>query len=227
MSSKLKQPRVKASASGASAKPRSILSIGVTGHRRHRLKVPDGILMQRVFDVIRSLQSVGNFENADSIQIISALAEGADEIVARVALNTGCRLTALLPFELKDYESTFSDSKHKSVFRHLMKEADAQIILPGSLRRANAGYVAVGVETLARSDVVLTVWDGAPAQGRGGTPEILQTALVRRLPIIWIDARTNRAPRLLHRKTFGPCPRLENIAMRAKPLRNRDLAEVL
>jgi hypothetical protein len=191
------------------------------------LKVPDAILMQRIFDVVGALCSAGGFNAAGTIEIVSALAEGADEIAARVALKAGCRLTAVVPFASEDYESTFSDKRHIATFRQLLKKADARIFLPGSLRRANAGFEAVGMDMLARCDVVLTVWDGEPAQGRGGTPDILQFALMLRRPIIWVDAVTDRAPRLLHRKAFGPCPRLDNVARRATPLRTRELSQIL
>ena len=201
------------------------LRIGITGHRRHRLRVPDTALTHRILGVIELLRRAGKSRSAGDISIVSALAEGADEIAARAALKAGCRLTALVPFRPRDYETTFSSGVHKAVFRDLMRKADERVILSGSLRDANAGYVAAGLETLNRSDVVLTIWDGKPAQGRGGTPEILQCALERRLPIIWIDAAKDRAPCLLQRSTFGRCPRLANIAQRAQRLRLRTLAK--
>jgi hypothetical protein len=201
------------------------LHIGITGHRRHRLRVPDSALIQRILDVIELLRRAGKFRSAEYIRIVSALAEGADEIAARAALKAGCRLTALVPFKPKDYETTFSSRGHKAIFRDLMRRADERVILPCSLRDANAGYVAAGLETLNRSDAVLTIWDGAPAQGRGGTPEILQCALERRLPIIWIDATKDRAPCLLQRSAFGPCPRLANIARRAQRLHLRTISK--
>jgi hypothetical protein len=202
------------------------LRVGITGHRRHRLRVQDDALLQRILDVIELLRRAGRLRSAGYIKIVSALAEGADEIAARAALMAGCRLTALVPFRPKDYETTFSNFEHKAVFRDLLRKADERVVLSGSLRDANAGYVAAGLETLNRSDVVLTLWDGAPAQGRGGTPEILQCALERRLPIIWIDATKDRAPSLLQRSSFGPCPRLSNIARRAQGLHLRNLAKV-
>ena len=201
------------------------LWVGITGHRRHRLRVPDDALVQRILDVIELLRRAGKLRSAGSIRIVSALAEGADEIAARAALMAGCRLTALVPFRPKDYETTFSNFAHKAVFRDLLRKADERVILSGSLRDANAGYVAVGLETLNRSDVVVTIWDGAPAQGRGGTPEILQCALERRLPIIWIDATKDRAPCLLQRNAFGPCPRLSNIARHAQGLHLRTISK--
>src|SRR5262245_61807428 len=89
------------------------LRIGVTGHRRHRLKVPDHTLIQRLLDVIELLQRAGKLRSADQIEVVSALAEGADELAARAALKAGCRLTALVPFNPKDYETTFSDEGYR------------------------------------------------------------------------------------------------------------------
>jgi hypothetical protein len=208
---------VSSSSRGAQRNAHPELRIGFTGHRRHRLKVPDRILMQRVLESIELLRHAGKVGSADQVEVVTALAEGSDEVAARAALKAGCRMIALLPFKPADYERTFSDRAYRPVFRDLLRKADKRIVLPGSLDDANAGYLAVGEDTLNRSDVVLTIWDGEPAQGRGGTPEILQSALERRLGIIWIDATQDRAPRLLQRKAVGPCPRIENVARRAPP----------
>ena len=132
------------------------LRIGVTGHRPHRLKVPNSVLQQRVGDIICMFRAA-KARRTREIEIVSALAEGADEIVANVGLKMGCRLTAVLPFKPKDYDTTFSDKAHKNTFRALFTKAHERIVLPGSLRRANQGYVAVGLETLGHSDVVLTI----------------------------------------------------------------------
>lgn len=203
-----------------------MLRIGVTGHRRHRLKLPDGTLIRRILDVIELLQRAGKLRSVCQIEMVSALAEGADEIAARAALKAGCRLTALLPFNPEDYETTFSDKAYRRTFRDLMSKADHRVILQGSIRDANAGYVAVGAATLDRSEIVLTIWDGAAAQGRGGTPEILQSALEHRLPIIWIDATEDRPPRLMRRSVFGPCPQLGNIARRTQKVNLRSISQL-
>src|SRR5215471_1417396 len=225
MTSRSMPPQSSAAARDAGGKLPAGLRVGITGHRRHRLRVPDDALMQRILDVIELLRRACKLRSAGHIRIVSALAEGADEIAARAALGAGCHLTALVPFRPKDYETTFSSRGHTAVFRDLLRKADERVILSGSLRDANAGYVAAGLETLDRSDVVLTIWDGAPAQGRGGTPEILQCALERRLPIIWIDATKDRAPCLLQRSAFGPCPRLANIAQRPEGLHLRTISK--
>lgn len=182
--------------------------------------------MQRIHEVLALLKPNGR-SGAGTVEIVSALAEGADTLVARAALATGSRLRVLLPFAPDDYETTFSDKSHKGEFRKLMREADACVSLKGSLRRSEAGYEAVGLATLDHSDMVLTIWDGGAAQGRGGTPDILHAALARRLPVIWISATEDRAPRLVRAGARGPIPRLDRAARKAGKLGAREVKELV
>ena len=80
MTSSSKRLRSKAVARGAPADQPANLRIGITGHRRHRLKVSDSTLMQRILDVIELLQRAGKLRSCGHIEMVSALAEGADEI---------------------------------------------------------------------------------------------------------------------------------------------------
>ena len=76
------------------------LVIGVTGHRD--LRTQDVPLLEReVAAIITRLQRdyIGE-ENETPLVLISALAEGADRIVARVALALGVRLIAPLPLPI-------------------------------------------------------------------------------------------------------------------------------
>lgn len=199
-----------------------MINIGITGHRPHRLKVSERKLAARVRGVLKGLMAgagASKSRSAPVLNIISPLAEGCDRIIAREALTLKQRLTALLPFARRDYETTFNDTTTTAEFRSLLKQADERVELKGSLKRAEASYVAVGMVTLARSDLIVTIWDGKPAQGRGGTPEILQNAIEWGIPIIWIDAVRGRKPMLLLAKRRGKTvPHLEGLAKRSKPL---------
>lgn len=208
-----------------------MISIGVTGHRPHRLKVSERKLSGQVREVLRlllALEAGDKAKKSAQLDVISPLAEGCDRIVAKVALDLGQRLTVLLPFSRRDYETTFSDQSHTREFRKLLKQADRRIKLGAKLTNAEAGYIAVGDVTLARADVVLTIWDGQPAQGRGGTPEILQNALDWRIPIIWIDAARDRKPVMLMPKARrGAQPILAKVAIKAQPLTPKALRAAL
>jgi hypothetical protein len=197
-----------------------MIRIGITGHRPHRLIVPEPRLARRVEKVLASLHQAagpGRRRRDPRLDIVSPLAEGCDRIVARAALGLGLRLTVLLPFARRDYEATFADPATIPEFRRLLKAAHARTDLAASPRHREAGYVAVGMATLAMCDIVLTIWDGKPAAGRGGTPEILENAIGWGIPVIWIDAARDRPPVLLgapRRAREGA--RLDAAARRAK-----------
>lgn len=177
-----------------------MIRIGITGHRPHRLEVPEKKLAARVRSVLRGLMTAaGQPSNARGavLDIISPLAEGCDRIVARQALGLDQRLTALLPLARRDYEATFGSASAIEDFRTLWHVSTERAVLKGLSKHVEASYVAVGMVTLARSDLILTIWDGKPAQGRGGTPEILQCAIAWGIPVIWIHATEDRKPVLL------------------------------
>ena len=111
--------------------PERSIRIGVTGHRPHRLKLSDSVLRNRIASVIGALRDAAKIARASDVEIVSALAEGADEFVAQAGLELGCRLTAVLPFKPRDYESTFSAKEHKAVFRRLLAQADDRVSCPG------------------------------------------------------------------------------------------------
>ena len=62
--------------------------------------------------------------------------------------------------------------------------------------RLPAAFEAAGLTTLAQSDILVAVWDGKPADGRGGTGQIVEEAARRGAPIIVVDPKDG-ATRLL------------------------------
>lgn len=206
------------------------IKVGTTGHRPHRLSVPEKKLAARIHGVLTGLIAATESQSANGLvlDVISPLAEGSDRIVARQALALGQRLTAIIPFERRAYERTFGDPSTTNEFRALWKISHERAVLKGALAHAEASYVAVGAVTLARSDVILTIWDGKPAQGRGGTPEILQNALEWGLPIIWVHAIEDQPPLfLLGGKRTTPTPRLERIARNGRVLNGAGYREIV
>lgn len=195
-----------------------MLAIGITGHRPNRLVVSDRKLGLRIRKLLRGLASgIAGAPETAALDVISPLAEGCDRIVAREVVELGQKLTALLPFDRKQYEATFSGKAAISEFRSLLKKADVRFALESSFLRPELGYLAAGVVTVARADVVLTIWDGKPAAGRGGTPEILQLALEWGIPILWVHAQDDKPPLLLRQSPRSRAkPVLEKIAREGK-----------
>lgn len=198
---------------------RATLTVGVTGHRPNRLALSPPVLQRRCLDALSAL--VRGSRRCRHVAV-SALAEGADRAFAEAALMARYELHVVLPFSDTDYETTFGDALDLHRYRSLLGDAARLDALPGSLAAAEDGYLSLGARLVARSDVLVAVWDGAPGQGRGGTPDIIQMALRACKPVIWIDATGQNRRRLI----TAPLPDwqvpLSSIKARARPLgRNR------
>lgn len=169
--------------------------VGFSGHRPNRLPIGEAAVSARLSQVVLALQDAAPVNGRSSAHTaISALAEGSDRLFAIAALEHGLLLAALLPFKTADYETTFGDPATTPLFRTLLTRAQSIVELPGSLADDTAAYESMGREIVDRSTVMLAVWDGKPSAGRGGTPEIIEYAIARKCPLIWIDAGKDREP---------------------------------
>lgn len=157
------------------------LAIGVTGHR----------LLEDVDRITAGVdEAVGRLAGvADGAwTAISALAEGADRLVAgRLLDREGTRLIAVLPLPEDDYERDFADRGSRAAFRRLLARAAEVVVVPPQPTR-EAAYEAAGLAMLERSDILMAVWDGDEARGRGGTGAIVAEARRRALPLVWVHA---------------------------------------
>jgi hypothetical protein len=163
------------------------LVIGVTGHRDLRDKdVPQ--LEEKVGAIIRRLRR--DYLDDDPqmpIIVLSSLAEGADRLVARVALAHGAQLIAPLPLPLEEYRRDFDPGLKPgniAEFDELFAKAIAAPLMPlhgGSLEliRSDAKkraeqYRAVGVFIAQHCHVLLALWDGDRKDvAAGGTAEVV------------------------------------------------------
>jgi hypothetical protein len=206
-------------------KPRLALTLGVTGHRLTRAPTAGetGAGAPRPFDVaavsraleatfaaaVAGLAAIGaaakaSFSEATPVvTLISSLAEGADRIAARAALDAGFALDVVLPCPTPIYAETFVDDASRAEFASLLARARATLILPlaGDSaapldERLPAAFEAAGLTALAQSDILVAVWDGKPADGRGGTGQIVEEAARRGAPIVVVEPKDG-ATRLL------------------------------
>lgn len=148
---------------------------GITGHRR--IAHPEKMFQFIVHQCELSLVS-GN-----AICGLTPLAEGADRIFAQALLKLGIPYSVPLPLEQKNYECDFPDSL--SEFHTLLEKAHTVFTLPrcpwlaeSEVQPDSSGrnfqYLSVGVYIANQSDVLLSAWNGKPAQGLGGTAQITQ-----------------------------------------------------
>jgi tetratricopeptide (TPR) repeat protein len=179
------------------------LIVGVTGHR---VLPPGDALRARLAEVLATLRS-GSLGLAPAprpgpLVALSALAEGADRLVARLVLDEtpDGALEVVLPLEIDDYILDFASDESIAEFRSLLNRAERITILapgPGPKARATpdeepsrreAAYEAGGYFVVDGCAVLIAIWDGQPARGRGGTAEIVAYARQLGRPLVWVQA---------------------------------------
>jgi hypothetical protein len=163
-----------------------MVAIGITGHRY--LAEPDR-LRSGLDEVARRLESAF----PERWTVVSALAEGADRLVAqRLLARRGSGLVAVLPLPREDYARDFVTSDSRAEFEKLLARADEVTELPPRSDREEA-YEAGGLAILDLSDVIVAVWDGQGTRGRGGTGGLVVSARERGMPVVWVHAGNRRA----------------------------------
>jgi hypothetical protein len=159
------------------------MRIGVTGHQR----LDDPTAWQWVEQVVaRELDAAPK-----PLVVVTSLAIGADQLVARLALDRGGGVHAVLPFA--GIERTFSE-QDLSAYRDLVSRAFVEILrTPGDDEDA---FLAAGQRVADLSESMLAIWDGKPARGKGGTADIVAYALASRIPVVHINPAYRLARRL-------------------------------
>lgn len=195
-------------------KARLVLRIGVTGHRLDKLSVTQlDSLAPIVRDQLETNRGClsqdhrahGELFAAEKpvVRVISPLAEGADQLVARGGLELGCELHGLLPFGREDYLATFSDAARRGApsvvaeFDRLLQQASAVFTLDGSLGKRERAFEFLGKVLLNQVDLLIAIWDGQPAADPGGTERVVRDAITQGVPVVWLDPGNPAQPRLL------------------------------
>ncbi len=174
------------------------LTIAVTGHR---------ILadLERLRSGIeKAVASIRSAFPRRQIRVISQLAEGADRVCAEmILLLPGAEMLALLPMPRREYVKDFGPEGSPSWihFDALLARAKKTVILSAAESREES-YARAGTWMVARCDVLLAVSDNLPAQGRGGTSEVIAEARARHKPIVIVLAG-NRKPGTLEPTSLG------------------------
>jgi hypothetical protein len=111
---------------GDESGPMLPLVIAVTGHRDLLDSELDGIRQQ----VRRLLMQLGKTYPERSLSVMSALAEGADRLVAQVALDLGVQLIVPLPMSKEQYLKDFESDESREEFESLCRRAAEMFELP-------------------------------------------------------------------------------------------------
>jgi hypothetical protein len=182
---------ITAAASAAAAEPavsaapegRLPIVIGVSGHRH--LRAAD--LPKHREHVRQLFGELRRRYPTTPLRILTALAEGADRLVAEVALDEGLELLVPLPLEPADYERDFPGSvaEFHSILRRvppaqvfvLPQDEDSESAPLTPHERREKSYRAVGVFLAQQSHLLLALWDGHSSASTAGTSAVVHLKL--------------------------------------------------
>lgn len=169
--------------------------IGVTGHRHiSDHKHIEAAVADRLDEIRKTFAPTRSAPVVFSV--LSALAEGADRLVVKVALDheseMDAELGAVLPLPVEDYMSDFKSVSSQHEFRDLLSRASASIGLqqehspePG---KRDEAYDRAGRYIVDHSDVLIAVWDGLESQGHVGTADTVEYAHECGVPVLVVPA---------------------------------------
>ncbi len=188
-------------------RPKLGLAVGITGHRPPVLDEEVETTAHPIISkLLRTLadetaqlrnQHPQLFDEAPfKPTFVSPLAEGADQFGAVVALENGYRLEVILPLPREDYRQDF-EPEGDARFQVLLDQADRILELPPQASGRDESYALAGRATVAHCDILIALWDGAPARGSGGTADVVSHALRRGVPVIHLNPQMPDGSRIL------------------------------
>lgn len=160
--------------------------VGFTGHRQLRDAAAAGAHIDAALSGLQTL-APGEWIG------VSSAAAGSDLGFARAVLQRGMAWHALLPMPATDFRDDFDEDTWRHA-EELLASAESVAVVAGEVSREEA-YLDCGIETVNACDVLVALWDGEPARGRGGTAEMVAYARELAKPLVVVDPETGEVRR--------------------------------
>lgn len=162
--------------------------VGYTGHRSgFDGETARGAIHAALVELKAACESAGG-----TLEAYGSLAQGADVIFAEEARALGVPLHLLLPLPWEEFARDFSDTGEAEHARRIWEEAgktksgSARVLATASARPDC--YGDQGARMLDACDVLVALWNGRPAKGRGGAQRVIAQARSRGIPVIVIPS---------------------------------------
>lgn len=165
-----------------SQKPGALpLVVAVTGHRDLVAgEIPEIRQKARAFFV----ELAERFPSRQ-LQLLSPLAEGADQLTAEVAVELGIELVVPLPMDEADYLEDFGTGIDKENYQALKSRASDVYVLRHAAEALTApessawsvrerAYAQLGIFLAAHCHILLAIWDGKRNDQPGGTGHVVR-----------------------------------------------------
>lgn len=151
------------------------MKIGITGHQR----LPDPAAWSWVEERIQE-----QLLAAKPLVGVSSLAVGADQLFARLVLKNEGYLLAVIPSST--YANSFGTSVEKADYQAMKSQASEVRVLP-DVEDEEESYLRAGYCVVDLCEVLIAVWDGQPAKGKGGTADAVSYALGNHKKVVHLN----------------------------------------
>jgi hypothetical protein len=155
--------------------------IGCTGHQN--------LPRQAIGFIANAIRSELSKHDSATLNGVCSLAAGADQLFAQSVLDVGGRLKVIVPSS--GFETTFDRDDKRRYYELLSKAASVETLdWPEPTEDA---FLSAGHRIVRAADVLIAIWDGQEARGKGGTADVVRYAQTkgRRVLVIW-PAGVNR-----------------------------------
>lgn len=151
--------------------------VGVIGHRDLALaQVP---LYEA--QIRAALKAIDRAYSHTPVYVVTSLAEGADGLGAKVAVEDGYGLVSLLPMEADEYKATFTDPDYAPSFDHFLDKSLVKFVCrsydldqPDDL---DSKFARAGAAVMQYSHIVIALWDGVWTGYDAGTSFLIRHAI--------------------------------------------------
>jgi hypothetical protein len=150
--------------------------IGFSGHQRIDRPERWGWVREQFEKLLRE-------RRADRTRAVLALAEGGDQEFMEAALGLSVPVDIVLPCAL--YEDTFKGNAAKAKYRALLARS-AKIVTLDFVEPSEDAFLAAGKYVVDNCDLLVTLWNGKAAAGKGGTGDVVEYARAKGKPIFHV-----------------------------------------
>lgn len=161
------------------------MKVGITGHQN--IGTTDDVAW-----VTGQLQ--GLIDKHADISGITSLAIGADQLYATLLVAGRKHFMVIVPCD--NYEQTFSRPEDLARYTSLLGQASEVVRLPYD-QPGEKAYWEAGKRVAESSDFIAAVWNGLPAQGLGGTADVVRYCRELGKVVLHINPRTRQVEEIL------------------------------
>ncbi len=152
--------------------------MGITGHRVLRNEQVINFVKKQIKKTLLDIK-----QEQERIIVLTSIAEGADTLFTEIAIKLDLKFEAVIPYA--NYEEDFNTHASRQRYKNLLQQA-TKIHRLSFQKRSNKAYLTSGKWIVSHCDLLIAVWNGLPAAGKGGTGDVVDFAMQEKLPIIHI-----------------------------------------